>query len=430
MLDIIVFFCIFVMLIIICVMCVLFYEIRILKEERYKDKKQMRQIIEEQYEEIQHLGLILESQNTNIERKEKLIEIQANDIQELWRSSLLQQNLNKQIVIYSDKKIGILENKYTKIVNSYKILFFRKMSNLILEDIIKQYNDNLCKTDDIFLNEEKPNEKQKKFSIIIVRKDVDNIKGIEKNLINLIIDFLMYIKDVCSSIIHISKKNYLFQIEILSEYIGREIIKDEKDDKYYIKALDLINILFDKDEISQNDYNKINLEKNSELLKGFNDEKKLSKKINTKDFIVINGDKHREDKEIKVENCNEEKKISQDKDANNNMPKNEFGNNNNINVSLEKNGDKKNLVNEINKKGLTIQKNENNKNKENEDTKEKYFSKNEKERIINEIIKDLINIIMNIDKVENKQKNMNEVIIINHKMNKSEDREKKGEFKE
>ena len=138
MLDIIVFFCIFVMLIIICVMCVLFYEIRILKEERYRDKKQMREIIEEQYEEIQHLGLILESQNTNIERKEKLIEIQANDIQELWRSSLLQQNLNKQIVIYSDKKIGILENKYTKIVNSYKILFFRKMSNLIQEDIIKQ----------------------------------------------------------------------------------------------------------------------------------------------------------------------------------------------------------------------------------------------------------------------------------------------------
>ena len=84
------------------------------------------------------------------------------------------------------------------------------MSNLILEDIIKQYNDNLCKTDDIFLNEEKPNEKQKKFSIIIVRKDVDNIKGIEKNLINLIIDFLMYIKDVCSSIIHISKKKLSF----------------------------------------------------------------------------------------------------------------------------------------------------------------------------------------------------------------------------
>ena len=108
MLDIIVFFCIFVMFIIICiicVMCVLFYEIRILKKERYRDKKQMRQIIEEWCEKIQHLGLILESRNTNIERKEKLIEIQANDIQELWRSSLLQQNLNKQIVIYSDKKI-------------------------------------------------------------------------------------------------------------------------------------------------------------------------------------------------------------------------------------------------------------------------------------------------------------------------------------
>ena len=74
----------------------------------------------------------------------------------------------------------------------------------------------------------------------------------------------MYIKDVSSSIIHISKKNYHFQIEILSEYIGKQITKDEKDDKYYINSLDLINILFDNFEISyeQKNYNIINKEKN------------------------------------------------------------------------------------------------------------------------------------------------------------------------
>ena len=109
------------------------------------------------------------------------------------------------------------------------------MANLILEDIINKYKDDLSKTDEIFLNEEKPNEKQKKFSIIVVSKSVNKIKGIEKNIINLLFDFLNYIKDICSSIIHISKENYLYQIEILSEYIRREINK-KKDDKYYINS--------------------------------------------------------------------------------------------------------------------------------------------------------------------------------------------------
>ena len=118
------------------IICVILYEIKLLKEERYRDKKQIRQIkslneiIIEQYEEIQQKDLILESKNADIDRKEKVNELQANDNQELWRSSLLQQNLNKQIIIYSEKKIGFLENKFTKIINSYKILFFRKIANL------------------------------------------------------------------------------------------------------------------------------------------------------------------------------------------------------------------------------------------------------------------------------------------------------------
>ena len=383
------------------IICVILYKIKLLEEEKYRNKEQTRQIkslnetIIEQYEEIKQKDLILESKNADIYRKEKEIEFQKNNIQELWRSSLLQRNLNKQVVIYSEKKIAFLENKYTKIINSYKILFFRKMANLILEDIINKYKDDLSKTDEIFLNEEKPNEKQKKFSIIVVSKSVNKIKGIEKNIINLLFDFLNYIKDICSSIIHISKENYLYQIEILSEYIGREITKEE-DDKYYINSSDLINILFDEGEISQND-----LEKNSKLLKEFNnDEVNINKKV-SKDIITISKDKHRKDKEIKVDIYNEEKKILQDNndnnDNNNNNNKSKNEENNKINASLEKKEDKK-LINEINKKELII-KNTENENKINANNK-----KNQSE---------------------------NEVIIINHhKKNKSDDREKLIELKQ
>jgi len=46
----------------------------------------------------------------------------------------------------------------------------------------------------------------------------------------------MYMKDITS----ISKANYDIQIEILSEYIGKEI--ENIDGKYYISSSDLINL--------------------------------------------------------------------------------------------------------------------------------------------------------------------------------------------
>ena len=358
-----------------CIIFVMFiiiiYEI---KEERYRFKKQLK--------EIKQIKTLNEKINEKYEK-----------IQELWRSSLLQQNLNKQIVIYSEKKIGLLEDKYSKIVNSYKILFFRKMANLILEDIITQYKDKLSKTENIFLNKEKPNEKQKKFSIIVVSKEVNNIKGFDKNLINLIFDFLNYIKDISSSIIHISEKNYLFQIEILSEYIGREITKDKENDKYYINSFELINILFDKAELPQNDYNKMNFEKSNELLKEFNDEEKLKKKVDGKD------------KEIKIESYNEEKKTLQDNIANNdksgNIKEKQENEDNIINHYINKSGDeeKKREFKDKNEKEIQIfeekEEKENHQNKENCD-------KNKRIQIDNKIMEGNIN---NINEKENKDNN-------------------------
>ena len=90
------------------ILCVNSYQIILMKKEIKRKIRQMsilNEEINEQYEDIQHRDQIIESRNMNIERKEKMIGRQSNDIQELWRSSLLQKILNKQMNIYSEKKL-------------------------------------------------------------------------------------------------------------------------------------------------------------------------------------------------------------------------------------------------------------------------------------------------------------------------------------
>ena len=140
----------------------------------------------------------------------------------------------------------VLENQYTRIINSYKLLYFRKMSNLILEFLFEKYNKYFSKTDNIFCDKTKPKDKQRYFAIIGVSEKYNDILSINKNTINLIIDYLMYMKDITSSIIHNSNVDYNIQIEILSEYIGKKI--ENVDGKYYISSSDLINLLFDEKE--------------------------------------------------------------------------------------------------------------------------------------------------------------------------------------
>ena len=191
----------------------------------------------------------IESLNNKIKKNEDDIKKLKEENSAIRISFSLQKNLNNQISIYSRKKIMILENHYQRIINSYKLLYFRKMSNLILEYLFEKYNQYFAKTDNFFLDETKPEEKQRKLAIIGVSNRYNEISSINKNLINLIIDYLMYMKDITSSIIHISKSDYKIQIEILSEYIGKEI--ENTDGNYYISSLDLINLLFDDKEKEQ-----------------------------------------------------------------------------------------------------------------------------------------------------------------------------------
>ena len=156
------------------------------------------------------------------------------------------------------------------------MLYLIKLSNLILESLFKNYNQYFSKTDKIFYDEEKPTDKRRKFAIIGVSNEYNDILSIDKNKVNLIIDYLMFMKDITSSIIHISRSDYNIQIEILSEYIGKKI--ENIDGKYYISSSDLINLLFDDEENE-----KLKDDGNKDLIINNNDDKEKLIKIKLKD---------------------------------------------------------------------------------------------------------------------------------------------------
>ena len=207
----------------------------------------------------------LKKKNEEDLQRDKQIEELKKQINNFAISNYLEKALNKNVITFSEKKMAVLEEQYHKIMNSYKILYFRKMSNLILNYLFESYGKMFVKTRPIFYNNEKPDYKKNKFPIIFVDKKIDNILKVDKYLINLIIDYLMYMKDFTSAIIHLSDIKYNLQIEILSQYIGHEI--EMKDDKYYLSTEELINIMFQQEKTdSKPIINKnLNINNNNEI---------------------------------------------------------------------------------------------------------------------------------------------------------------------
>lgn len=226
---------------------------------------------EKEFKKIQSLDIT--QINKNFESLNKSIESLKNENKELHQiinqqiNTINQQNEKidvqrsienirfTQTKLNYNKKINILKKNYNMVLNSYKILYYRKISNLILDFILKQYNQYFIKTDKIFYNGEKPKHKQNMFEIIIAKED---IKGVTMKLLNLIIDFFMYIKDSTSSIIHLVFK-YKSQIEILYNIMDKKEIK-KNNNEYYISSNYLIEVFFgDKKDNTKTDINYINV---------------------------------------------------------------------------------------------------------------------------------------------------------------------------
>ena len=151
----------------------------------------------------------------------------------------------------------------------------------------------------------------KKHSVTICIKD---LHGVDKKIINLIIDFLKFIKRKASSMIHIQDDNFEFQKEILYEAIDKEIPNREesgmnisldeamkvifqkmkekakelpkKDNTFYKKIKHLISCEIDKNNSDEKEKN--SEKSDDENSEGIFDEKAEEERI-TK---ILSGDKN------------------------------------------------------------------------------------------------------------------------------------------
>ena len=146
-------------------------------------------------------------------------------------------NIKNEINIQEHK---ILNGKINSLVNTFKVLYFRKLCDLVLDRIINKYNNKLAKSEKIFGHE------KNKFCIIFAQSDIENISKVK---INLLIDFLRYIKYLASKIIHFRKLNGIIIekevfYELLDIYKGSASGESLKEKKGIIKITDIGNILF------------------------------------------------------------------------------------------------------------------------------------------------------------------------------------------
>lgn len=205
----------------------------------------------------------LEKKIKNLEEKckENTKEILDNkkEIKNLKLSMNIMSEINNQTEIFSKVNLHYINNRIELILNSYKILYMRKLSNLLLEQIYRRYFNNLGKS--------KINYGKIRKNIIVVIKPIKSPKKFDSIQVNLLIEYLRFIWDKSSTIIHVNDKNFPYQKEIFYEYLTNSIksTKNKIKDNELISVENLVNILFESNnEIKSNlNSNKDNTDENN-----------------------------------------------------------------------------------------------------------------------------------------------------------------------
>ena len=252
--------------IIICAITLLIYLICRHKSKQYKKRNAQNEInyplegiIIQLQKDVKGLNDDLEQTKNDLKQTKKELKQTKDDLkqtkEELKHTDLnffLLENYTKQMAKNNKINSEILNVKYEYIINIYKLLLYRKISNQILEYLFSPENKvNYYKTLDLFSDE---NAKGKKFPIIIARA---SINGIPKKRINQVIDFLMFLKEKCSSIIHFSDKSSLLQFDLLTELLGSPISSDTSKEKSTLNVQQTLSLLFGDLNLSQQ--NNINI---------------------------------------------------------------------------------------------------------------------------------------------------------------------------
>ena len=235
----------------------------VVKEQDDKMKKQDKKI-KEQDDKMKKQDKKIKEQNDKMKKQDKKIKEQNDKIKEQY-NKIENQNIiinimndiDNQKDIYYKNKINGINKKVKLIMNSYKILYMRKLANLLLQKIYKKYSHFLGKTYIEYGNKKE----KKKVDVIAVLPNIKKLDTVESYNINLLIDFLRFVWKKCSTGIHINDENFPFQKEILYEYLNpvkkinnKKIVNNNLEKSMKIK--EIINLIFEenneRDENSEN----------------------------------------------------------------------------------------------------------------------------------------------------------------------------------
>ena len=230
----------------------------------------------------------------------------------------------------NNMKLDISNKKYDYLVNCFKILIYRKIANSILEELITKNKNKLYKTENIFIDKSKPQPLQKEFPIIVARESINTITI---NNINLVIDFLMFIKDKCSDIIHISDKEIVFILDLMVEILGEGAVKGDRLEEQYLESKEVFQLLFDESNYKA-DKESIIIEKRNEVEKG---------KDNIYIKIIEELEKFKMNQEIEVKNDNKKINIEASKESLNNNGNSSESNGNGNTISTLNNASNGNV---------------------------------------------------------------------------------------
>ena len=239
-------------------------------EKKIKKLEKKYSKLEGKYEELEGKNKELEGKNKELEGKNNDLEGEneqrKNEINNLKIYTNIMSEINNQIEILSNNNFSYINNRLELILNSYKIIYMRKLSNLLLEQIYKKYSANLAKV--------KVSYGKIRKTIIVVLDPIKHPKKFDSYQVNLLIEYLRFIWDKSSSIIHVNDKDFPYQKEIFHEYLKGTIKtnKDKNINNNSISVGNLVTILFES-----NDEMKYNLNNNKN--KNHTEENKLSNLI-------------------------------------------------------------------------------------------------------------------------------------------------------
>ena len=381
------------------------------KKKDYNAKEKIL-IEENQFENNKNIEKTQKEINEEILKRLERVERENKAIKEENKTIREELNLTDLNSIIQKQEINLLTIKNIMFLNAYKILYYRKIANIILEVIFTKNAKKFYRTEYIFRHGEgdKPGYKNKSFPIIIAKRNIEHLSA---NIINLLIDYLMYIKDFTSSFIHIVKK-FPIQIEILFSIFGNVNITKDENNNYFIDSSILINTIFGEDiqlkknEVTEKEDDIKNEKENiEEPKKNLNNINEIYEDDNSKDKIgkekieanlkegTIEGKNNNAKTNTNGNNSNSSENTNtrnEEREIEENL---NIINNNNTIIINEKQIEKKNLINGINN-FINIMK------------------ENEQNFTINDIIEQINN--LNIEKVlENVNDfNKNELLKINN----------------